>query len=214
MPCRSAGAHRDVRTLTVNRVDPSISTITRPRRSTRGCSRRCCRSSPSTSATPHSQQHAFGWDAREATDAARARRSRRSSTPAPREIIFTSGATESNNLALKGAVDALPRPRQPHRHRRHRAQVGARRRACSSGTQGLARHRARRRRPTASSISTRCAPRSPPRTILVSVMAANNEIGTIQPLAEIGAIVARARRAAPHRRGAGGRQDPDRRHAR
>ena len=49
------------------------------------------------------------------------------------------------------------------------------------------------------------------RTALVSVMAVNNEIGVIQPLAEIGALCRAPGRAVPHRRGAGGRQDPARR---
>ena len=52
------------------------------------------------SATPHSQQHAWGWDAHEAVDA-RTRAGRRADQRVAGEIIFTSGATESNNLALK-----------------------------------------------------------------------------------------------------------------
>ena len=57
----------------------------------------------------------------------------------------------------------------------------------------------------------RCARRSPSDTALVSVMHANNEIGTIQPIAELAAHRARARRADAHRRRAVGRQDSGRR---
>jgi hypothetical protein len=55
---------------------------------------------------PHSKQHAFGWDARDATDKARAQVAALINATAG-EITFTGGATESSNLALKGAVAAL-----------------------------------------------------------------------------------------------------------
>src|SRR5207249_3084274 len=54
---------------------------------------------------PHSKQHAFGWDARHATDKARAQVAALINASAG-EITFTGGATESSNLALKGAVAA------------------------------------------------------------------------------------------------------------
>ena len=56
---------------------------------------------------PASRQHAYGWKAEEAVENAARRRSRRLIGASPREIVFTSGATESNNLALKGCADAL-----------------------------------------------------------------------------------------------------------
>jgi len=55
---------------------------------------------------PHSKQHAFGWDARDATDKARGQVAALINAAAG-EITFTGGATESSNLALKGAVAAL-----------------------------------------------------------------------------------------------------------
>ena len=54
---------------------------------------------------PHSKQHAFGWDARDATDKARVQVAALLNATAG-EITFTSGATESSNLALKGVVEA------------------------------------------------------------------------------------------------------------
>src|SRR3982751_1520286 len=58
---------------------------------------------------PHSKQHAWGWEARDAVDAARARVAALINC-APAEITFTSGATEPSKLALRGARDALRGP--------------------------------------------------------------------------------------------------------
>src|SRR5256885_6376075 len=53
---------------------------------------------------PHSRQHAWGWSAAEAVETARARIAALINASA-QEIVFTSGARESNNLALKGAAE-------------------------------------------------------------------------------------------------------------
>ena len=135
---------------------------------------------------PHSKHHAFGWDARDATDAARAQVAALINAAAA-EITFTGGATESSNLALKGAVASL-RARGNHVitvATEHKSVLdvclqfkdqGLEVTVLGVGTDGLLDLDALRAALT-------------PRTILVSVMAANNEIGTVQPLAAIGAIV-------------------------
>jgi len=61
---------------------------------------------------PHSTGHAFGWDAEEAVEKARGQLAALIGA-SPREVIFTSGATESNNLAIKGAA-RFHRERRPH----------------------------------------------------------------------------------------------------
>ena len=117
----------------------------------------------------------------------------------PREIVFTSGATEANNLAIKGAAHfarahAPAVPPRPHRDPGDRAQMRARK------LRALERE----------GFAVTYLPVEPDglvdlgkltaaldeRTLLVSVMAAHNEIGVIQPLAEIGALCRAKRRAA------------------
>ena len=80
----------------------STSTTRRRRRSVARSSTRCCRTSPSRSGTP-SSAHSFGRTARAALDDAHERVARRLDAES-REIVFTSGGTEANNLALKGAA--------------------------------------------------------------------------------------------------------------
>jgi cysteine desulfurase len=123
-----------------------------------------------------SRSHRFGWEAEKAVDLARKRIGALIGA-APREIVFTSGATESNNLAIKG-VQA--------RHivtvaTEHRAVLDPVKRAAPDATI---------LRPRADGLvdldELRDAIR--PDTGLVSVMYANNEIGVLQPVRAIGAI--------------------------
>jgi cysteine desulfurase len=132
-----------------------------------------------------SRGHRFGWEAEKAVD--RARRQVADLAGAdPREMVFTSGATESNNLALKGAAEAY-RNRGDHiitvttEHRavldplRHLERMGWRVTTLDPGTDGLL-------------DPERLAAAIEPSTVLVSVMHANNEIGVLQPIAAIGAL--------------------------
>ena len=133
-----------------------------------------------------SRQHAFGWEAQEAVDAARARIATLINA-SPGEIIFTSGATESNNLAIKGCARAS-RDRGDHvitvatEHKsvldscRRLEQEGWKLTVVGVSPEGFVDLDELRRSLTE-------------RTVLVSVMAANNEIGVVQPLAEISSIV-------------------------
>ncbi len=146
---------------------------------------------------PHSVNHAFGTDAAAAVEDAR-RSIARLVGAESREIIFTSGATESNNLAIKGAA----RFERTMRGRRNRIITVASEHKCVlESVKALA----------AEGFTTEVLPVGSDGTvdterleralgddvILVSVMAANNEIGTVQPLADIGAMT-RARGALFH----------------
>jgi len=145
---------------------------------------------------PHSKQHAWGWEARDAVDKARAQVAALINASAS-EIVFTSGATESSNLALRGAMDAKPGRRSLGEGGRGSGQhvvtvatehksvldtcLAFEKQGCDVTVLGVGRD-------GLVDLDTLRAALTP-RTVLVSVMAANNEIGTVQPIAEIGAIV-------------------------
>ena len=132
-----------------------------------------------------SRTHSFGWEAEKAVELAR-RRVAELAGAAPREIVFTSGATESDNLAIKGVMEA-GRGKGNHvvtvatEHLavldavRHLEKQGCRATILPPYKDGLL-----------DPASLREAIR--PDTVLVSVMHANNEIGVVQPVREIGAI--------------------------
>jgi cysteine desulfurase len=134
-----------------------------------------------------SRTHEFGWRAQEALEKARAQVAAAIGA-FPEEIVFTSGATESDNLAILGAAEAL-RERGDHivtSAIEHHAVLDP----CRSlERRGFSITRVR---PDSSGIiaAQAVAEAITPRTVLVSIMAANNEIGTLQP---IGEIAARAR---------------------
>ena len=133
-----------------------------------------------------SKQHRFGWDANDAVE--RARKQVAALVGAgSKDIVFTSGATEANNLAIKGAAKARRGERDHLVDDRDRAQGGARPdRVAGAGR--LAHHggAGRARRVGRPDDSSRDAITE--RTALVSVMAANNEIGVLQPIEELAAV--------------------------
>ncbi len=134
---------------------------------------------------PHSRDHFYGWEAEDAVE--RARRQVAVLLGAnPKEIIFTSGATESNVLALKGAAYS-------HREKKNRIVTTAIEHKCvletckrleregfeivyvDVGEDGLV-------------DPDKLGAAIDERTVMVSVIGVHNEIGVIQPLVEIGAL--------------------------
>jgi cysteine desulfurase len=132
-----------------------------------------------------SRSHEFGWKAEEAVETARAQIARLMGA-SPKEIVFTSGATESTNLAVKGVAEMY---REKGNHiltevTEHKATLDTCKRLEKYGYEitylpvdkgGLIRPAE-----LCSAIT--------PKTILISIMYANNEIGVVQPIAEIGKI--------------------------
>lgn len=135
---------------------------------------------------PHSRNHSYGWEAEEATEIAREHIANIINAN-PKEIIFTSGATESNNIALKGVASFYKEKGKDHiitcvtEHKcvldscRHLEQQGFKVSYLPVQKNGLI-------------DLTVLENTITDRTAIVSIMAVNNEIGVIQPLAEIGKL--------------------------
>lgn len=131
-----------------------------------------------------SRNHAYGWVAEEAVEQARSRIARLIGT-SPKEIVFTSGATESINLALKGAAEVYA-PKGRHlitTATEHKATLDT---MAHLEAQGFEVTRLEvdaygRVSPDALAAALR------PDTILVSVIHGNNEVGTLNDLAALGA---------------------------
>jgi cysteine desulfurase len=134
---------------------------------------------------PHSRSHSYGWEAEEGVEKGRAQVAKLIGAD-EKEVIFTSGATESNNLAIRGVAEFY-KDRKNHivttvtEHKcvldtcRHLEQSGFEVTYLPVQKNGLIDLDALRAAVT-------------DKTVVVSVMAVNNEIGVIQPLAEIGKI--------------------------
>jgi cysteine desulfurase len=132
-----------------------------------------------------SKSHAFGWKAEEAVDYARDQIAQLIGSSG-KEIIFTSGATESNNLAIKGVFEMYA-SKGNHiitlstEHKavldtcKHLEKLGAEVTYLSVGNDGLI---------TVEAIEAAIKSN----TILVTVMFGNNELGVVQPIREIGAL--------------------------
>ena len=134
---------------------------------------------------PASRSHAWGWEAEEAVEKARVQVADLIGAD-PREIVWTSGATESNNLAIKGAAQFYKTKGK------HLITVKTEHKAVLDTVRELERQ---------GFTATYLDPRDDglitieqlqaairPDTVLVSVMMVNNEIGLIQPIAEIGEL--------------------------
>ena len=137
-----------------------------------------------------SASHTFGWDAKEAVDSARATIAEALGARA-QDIVFTSGATESNNLAIRGVAE------HPRRRGNHMVSVVTEHPAVLDPLKKLALRgfdvtllpvRQQGDSQAGRVDADRVAAAIRDDTVLVSVMLANNEIGTIQPLQEIGAV--------------------------
>jgi cysteine desulfurase len=133
-----------------------------------------------------SRSHPFGWEAEEAVEKARAEVASLVGAE-PREIVWTSGATESDNLAIKGAL-AFHRARG-----NHVVTVATEHKAVLDSCKALVRDGLAEvtvLRPGASGLVSAddVAAAITDRTVVVSVMHANNEIGVVQPIADIGRV--------------------------
>jgi cysteine desulfurase len=134
---------------------------------------------------PHSRSHSYGWEAEEGVEKARGQLATLIGAD-EKEVIFTSGATESNNLAIRGVAEFY-KDRKNHivttvtEHKcvldtcRHLEQNGFEVTYLPVQKNGLVDLEELRAAIT-------------DKTVVVSIMAVNNEIGVIQPLAEIGRI--------------------------
>ncbi len=134
---------------------------------------------------PASRSHMYGWDAEKAVEEAREQVAALVNAD-PREIIWTSGATESNNLALKGAAQFYKSKGK------HIITVKTEHKAVLDTVRELERQgfEATYLQPQDNGLITleQLKEAIRPDTILVSVMWVNNEIGVIQPIAEIGEL--------------------------
>jgi len=132
-----------------------------------------------------SRNHAFGWDAAKAVEHARHQVADLIGASA-KEIVFTSGATESNNLAIKGVAE-ISRAKGNHIITvvtEHRAVLDTCRRLEQQGLEVTYLRVDGDGRIDCDDLRRAIGDR----TILISVMTANNEIGVIQPVAEIGRL--------------------------
>ena len=134
-----------------------------------------------------SRNHSFGWEAEAAVDDAREQVAAMIGARSPQEIFFTSGATESDNLALKG-IAACFKP-----ERNHIVTCVTEHKAVLDTCKSLEKRGFNITYLPVDQVGAldldRLSAAITKKTCLVSVMAANNEIGTIHPMKEIGRIV-------------------------
>jgi cysteine desulfurase len=133
-----------------------------------------------------SRNHPFGWKAEEAVEYSREQVAKLIGAKSEKEIVFTSGATESDNLAIKGVAEFY-RDKGNHiitTRTEHKAVLDTCKKLEKQGFAvtylDVAQDGLVRPEQVAQALTDK--------TILVSIMLANNEVGSIQPLAEIGKI--------------------------
>ena len=145
---------------------------------------------------PGSRNHKFGWEAEEAVDVAREQCAKLIGA-SEKEIIFTSGSTEGNNLAIKGAAEMYERKGKPCRghiitaQHEHKAVLDPCKRLVKEGFEVTFLE------PPADGVITAAQVKAAMRddTILVSIMWANNELGTINEVPEIGRLIREYRKS-------------------
>ncbi len=133
-----------------------------------------------------SRNHAFGWTAEEAVEHARERIAKLIGAQSDKELVFTSGATESNNLALKGVAEFY---KDKGNHiittvTEHKAILDSCKRLEKDGFEVTYLPVDKEGLVSAEQVEKAITDK----TILVSIMFANNEIGTVQPLEAIGKV--------------------------
>ncbi len=137
-----------------------------------------------------SRSHAFGWQAEEAVEYAREQIAKLIGAKSDKEIVFTSGATESDNLAIKG-VATFYRSKGDHIitcKTEHKAVLDTCKRLERTGIRVTYLDPQKDGRVDPAAVKQAITDK----TILISLMLANNEIGSVHPIAEIGKIAREA----------------------
>ena len=137
-----------------------------------------------------SRSHAFGWQAEEAVEYARLQVAKLCGARSEKEIVFTSGATEADNLAIKGVAEFY---RQKGDHiitakTEHKAVLDTCKRLEKRGLRVTYLDTDAEGRVSPDDVKNAIGDK----TILVSLMHVNNEIGTIHPIKEIGEVTRQA----------------------
>ncbi len=133
-----------------------------------------------------SKSHVFGWKAEEAVELARAQVAAFIGAKSPKEIVWTSGATEASNLAIKGVAEYL-KEKGNHlitQKTEHKATLDSCKRLERMGFEVTWLDVDKEGRVDLGALEKAFTPK----TILVSIMLANNEVGTVQPVREIGRL--------------------------
>ncbi len=133
-----------------------------------------------------SRSHVFGWKAEEAVERAREQVAALIGAKSPKEIVWTSGATESTNLAIKGVAEFY-REKGNHivtQKTEHKATLDTCKRLERQGFEVTYLDVGRDGRVDLAALEKALTDK----TILVSIMLANNEVGTVQPVNEIGRL--------------------------